>query len=87
VASVFADALSAELGPVGQLTALGLVAQAVVPRIRAELADVVSGLKDESAGPEARTQQAILKLDSITSMMLKKFRMHFPKESGTKVAE
>jgi hypothetical protein len=84
---VFADALRTELGPVGQLTAMGLLAQAVIPRVRAELVDVVNGLKDESAAADVKTQQAILKLDAITSMLVKKFRPYFPKESGAKDTE
>ena len=63
------------------------VSQAVIPRVRADLAEVVNVLKDESATAEARNQQAILKLEATAALLVKKFRLYFPKESGAKDTE
>jgi hypothetical protein len=77
VANVFGEALRAELGPVGELVALGLQAQVAIPRVRAELAEVIAVLKNESSDPQQRNAQAIIKLDAVTSMLVKRFRTHF----------
>ena len=87
LAAIFRDALMAELGPVRQLTALGLLASTAVPRIRAEIADVAVGLKDESLPPEARIAEAVVKLDAIVAMLVKKFRPYFPKPTESERGE
>jgi transcriptional regulator with XRE-family HTH domain len=84
LANVFGDALRAELGPVGQLTALGLQAQVAVPRIRAEIAEVISGLKNESTHAEERIVGAIAKLEALTSIIVRQFRPHSAATKETK---
>jgi len=74
LASIFKDALIAELGTAGHLAHLGGIAYVVVPVIRDEMARISSTLKDENTGQEVRIEQAIKALDAITLTMAHKFR-------------
>ncbi len=74
LANIFKDALIAELGTAGHFAHLGGVAYVVVPRIRDEVAQISSALKDESTAQEVKIEQAIKALDAISLTMTHKFR-------------
>jgi hypothetical protein len=82
LATVFSEAYMEEMGPAKTMMALGTLSYVLLPRIRAELAQVASDLRKQNVTPEARIEGAVLKLDSITSMIVKKYRPYFPKPEG-----
>lgn len=74
LANIFNDALIAELGTAGHFAHLGGIAYVVVPRIRDEVTQTSSALKDENTAQEVRIEQAIRALDAIAATMVHKFR-------------
>lgn len=74
LATIFKDALIAELGTAGHFAHLGGIAYVVVPGIRDEVARISSTLKDENTAQEVRIEQAMKALDAMTATMAHKFR-------------
>lgn len=87
LATVFSDALTADIGVAGGFTQLGALASHTIPGIHANLAVLLNHLEYGSGTPKAKIEEAIEKLKTVISEM-DKLNLCLPKPADVgKTAE
>lgn len=88
LATVFRDALTAEMGVAGKFTQLGALASYTIPSIQKDLHLLAHNLEYESGTAKAKVESAIQKLKAVVAAM-DKLNIYPPKptEAGTGVEE
>ncbi len=88
LATVFSNALTAEMGVAGKFTQLGALASYTIPVIQSDLTTLTHNLEYGSGTPKARVEAAIKKLKPVI-VALDKLNIYLPKpsETGTEAEE
>jgi hypothetical protein len=84
LATVFRNALTAEIGVAGKFTQLGALASHTIPGIHADLTVLLNHLEYGKTSPEVKVDQAIGKLKTIISE-IDELNIYLPKPSKAEV--